>query len=198
MCAPNPSARQAPDAGQGRGDVEPARRLAGAAQLRHFAPTHQPDTRNGAVNIAQPHARKYLTIFEHLEAPIGHRHLPLSDCAGEGTADHRPRFAEVRLRMPRRMHQRYEHLQATATMLAHVVLHDRVTASEPILVPKPVEHALGRVALLARPSPILDQPLVNEVGEPVELRAANRCLRRCPGGTENRSIFLTRSREIPK
>ena len=72
-------------AGQGRGDVEPARRLGGAAKLRHLAPTHQPDTRNGAVGIAQPHARQYLTIFEHLEPPIGHRSLPLSDCAGEDT-----------------------------------------------------------------------------------------------------------------
>ena len=35
----------------------------------------------------QPHARKHLTIFEHLEPPIGHRHLPLSDCAGTGTGE---------------------------------------------------------------------------------------------------------------
>ena len=74
-------------AGQGRGDVEPARRLGGAAKLRHLAPTHQPDTRNGAVGIAQPHARQYLTIFEHLEPPISHRSLPLSDCAGEDTGE---------------------------------------------------------------------------------------------------------------
>ena len=72
-------------AGQGRGDVEPALRLSGAAKLRHLAPTHQPGTRNGAAGIAQPHASKYLTIFEHLEPPIGHRLLPLNDCAGEGT-----------------------------------------------------------------------------------------------------------------
>ena len=74
-------------AGQGRGDVEPARRLGGAAKPRHLAPTHQPDTRNGAVGIAQPHARQYLTIFEHLEPPISHRSLPLSDCAGEDTGE---------------------------------------------------------------------------------------------------------------
>ena len=74
-------------AGQRRGDVEPARRLGGAAKLRRLAPTHQSGTRNGAVGVAQPHARKYLTIFEHLEPPIGHRHLPLSECAGEGTGE---------------------------------------------------------------------------------------------------------------
>ena len=74
-------------AGQRHGDVEPARRLGGAAKLRCLAPTHQSGTRNGVVGVAQPHARKYLTIFEHLEPPIGHRHLPLSECAGEGTGE---------------------------------------------------------------------------------------------------------------
>ena len=73
--------------GQRLGDVEPARRLGGAAKLRRLAPTHQPGTGNGAVGVAQPHARKYLTIFEHLEPPIGHRLLPLSECAGEGTGE---------------------------------------------------------------------------------------------------------------
>ena len=76
-------------AGQRRGDVEPTRRLGGAAKLRRLAPTHQPGTGNGAVGIAQPHARKDLTIFEHLEPPIGHRLLPLSECAGEGTGEKR-------------------------------------------------------------------------------------------------------------
>ena len=74
-------------AGQGRGDVEPTRRLGAAAKLRRLAPTHQPGTRNGAVGIAQPHASKYLSIFEHLEPPIGHRLLPLNNCAGEGTGE---------------------------------------------------------------------------------------------------------------
>ena len=73
--------------GQGRCDVEPTRRLGGAAKLRRLAPTHQPGTGDGAVGIAQPHACKNLTIFEHLEPPIGHRHLPLSECAGEGTGE---------------------------------------------------------------------------------------------------------------
>ena len=74
-------------AGQRRGDVEPTRRFGGATKPRRLAPTHQPGTGNGAVGIAQPHARKYLSIFEHLEPPIGHRHLPLSECAGEGTGE---------------------------------------------------------------------------------------------------------------
>ena len=75
--------------GQGRGDVEPTRRLGGAPKLGQHAPTHQSGTRNGAVGIAQPHASKYLTNFEHLEPPVGHRPLPLSECAEEGTGGKR-------------------------------------------------------------------------------------------------------------
>ena len=54
-------------------------------------------------------------------------------------------------------------------------VEEALAMQEPILVPKPVEHALGRVALLARPGPVLAQHSVDEVGEPVKLRAANRC-----------------------
>ena len=43
----------------------------------------------------------------------------------------RPRVAEIRLRVPRRMRQRQEHLSATATMLANVVLHDGVPTVNP-------------------------------------------------------------------
>ena len=43
-----------------------ARGLGGTAKLRRLAPTHQPGTGNGAVGVAQPHARKDLSIFEHL------------------------------------------------------------------------------------------------------------------------------------
>ena len=57
------------------------------AKLRRLAPTHQSGTGNSAVGVAQPHAGKYLTIFEHLEPSIGQRHLPLSECAGEGTGE---------------------------------------------------------------------------------------------------------------
>ena len=55
----------------------------------HGDATHQSGTRNGAVGIAQPHASKYFTNFEHLEPPVGHRPLPLSECAGKGTGGKR-------------------------------------------------------------------------------------------------------------
>ena len=91
------------------------------------------------------------------------------------TPDHRTRLTEVRLRMARRMDQRHEHLPTPAVVLAHIVLHDRVAAAEPVLGAKPVENALGRVALLAQLLQILLQPLVDDLGEPVQLRTPNRC-----------------------
>ena len=50
-----------------------------------------------------------------------------------------------------------------------------VAAAEPVLGAKPVEDTLGRVALLAQLLQILLQPLVDDLGEPVQLRAPNRC-----------------------
>ena len=91
------------------------------------------------------------------------------------TPDHRTRLAEVRLPMARRMDQRHEHLPPPAAVLAHIVLHDRVAAAEPVLGAKPVENALGRVALLAQLLQILLQPPVDDLAEPVQLRTPNRC-----------------------
>ena len=64
-------------------------------------------------------------------------------------ADDDHRLAEIGLGMTRRMRQRHEHLPAAPFALAHVILDDRVAAGEPVLVPQPLEHPLGRVALLA-------------------------------------------------
>ena len=91
------------------------------------------------------------------------------------TPDHRTRLTEVRLPMARRMDQRHEHLPppAVVVVLAHIVLHDRVAAAEPVLGAKPVEDTLGRVALLAGLVGIVLQPLVDDLGEPVQLRAPN-------------------------
>ena len=49
-----------------------------------------------------------------------------------------------------------------------------VAAAEPVLGAKPVEDTVGRVALLAQLLQILLQPLVDDLGEPVQLRAPNR------------------------
>ena len=59
---------------------------AGAAAKRaRFTPAHQPDAGDRKVGVTQPHAGKYLTILEHLEPPISHRHLPLNEFAAEDT-----------------------------------------------------------------------------------------------------------------
>ena len=70
------------------------------------------------------------------------------------TAD---RLAEVCLRVPRRMHQRHEHLLGPLPPASHVVLHDRDAAREAVLVPQPLEDPLGRVPLLLRPAFVLGQ-----------------------------------------
>ena len=46
------------------------------------------------------------------------------------------------------MGQGDEHLPCLAAMLPHVVLDDGVLAVKPVLVPQPLEDALGRVPLL--------------------------------------------------
>ena len=65
-------------------------------------------------------------------------------------ADDHQGLAEVALGVARRMGQGDEHLLGLAAMLPHVVLDDGVLAVKPILVPQPLEDALGRVALLPR------------------------------------------------
>ena len=57
-------------------------------------------------------------------------------------------------------------------MLADVVLHDGVAADNPGLVAQPLEHPLGGVALLSVLAEIIPQPLLDDLGEPVQLRPA--------------------------
>ena len=57
-------------------------------------------------------------------------------------------LAEVAMGVARRMEQRHEHLLGQAAMLPHVVLDYGVLTVETVLVPEPLEDALGRVALL--------------------------------------------------
>jgi hypothetical protein len=89
-------------------------------------------------------------------------------------ADDHDGFAEVRLRMPGRMRQRHEHLPPAAFALPHIVLDDRVAASEAMLIAKPVENPLGRVPLIVAGPAILLQPAVDDLGEAVQLRPLHR------------------------
>jgi hypothetical protein len=74
--------------------------------------------------------------------------------------------------------ERNEHLTSTALALADIVLDDRVAAGETVLLAQPVIHALGGMALLAVGLTIPVQPRVDDLGEPVQLRALDR--RRAP------------------
>jgi len=71
-------------------------------------------------------------------------------------ADHRQRFTEVGLRMPRIVAQRHEHL-AQPQPLVHVVLYDRDPAAVAVLVSQPLEDPLGGMLLFGRLSLIFSR-----------------------------------------
>jgi hypothetical protein len=96
------------------------------------------------------------------------------------------------------MCERHEYLAMPPAMFAHVIFDDRVAASKPVLVPQALEDAFRRVPLLSRPVPVVGKPLVDNPGEPVQLRALDRRRPPISQGTEKRIILSTLSREIPK
>src|SRR5450756_864414 len=61
------------------------------------------------------------------------------------TPDDADGFTKVCLSMPRRMHQRHEHLLRPLPPTRHVILHNRDAACEAVLVPKPLEDPLRRM-----------------------------------------------------
>ena len=63
-------------------------------------------------------------------------------------ADDHQGLAKVALGVARRMGQGHEHLPGLTTILSDVVLDRGISAVETVLVPQPLEDALGRVALL--------------------------------------------------
>ncbi len=86
------------------------------------------------------------------------------------------RLAEVDLGMARRMVQWHEGLAHRLPPGTHIVLHDGVTAAEPVLVAKTLEDPVRRVPLLARHLRIRVrlQDRVDDAGEPVQLRSPHR------------------------
>jgi hypothetical protein len=88
--------------------------------------------------------------------------------------DHRDRFAEVGLPMPRRMHQGDEHLPPLQPPLPDIGLYDRLATSKAMLGLESLEDAPRRVPLLTGTLPILLQDPVNDAGEPVELGPRRR------------------------
>jgi hypothetical protein len=96
-------------------------------------------------------------------------------------ADEHGRLAEVGLGMTGRMVQRHEHLPAAPPLLPHVVLHGGVAAGEAVLVAQPLEHPLRGVALLGALDEIVPKPLIDDLGEPVQLRPPDRRRPPIPG-----------------
>ena len=92
--------------------------------------------------------------------------------------DHRQRFAEVALGVARSVGQGHEHLPNTPPMLPHVVLDYGLLAFKSVLVPQPLEDALGRVPLLSGRPAVRLQDGVNYAGEGLNLRFARRPLPR--------------------
>jgi hypothetical protein len=68
------------------------------------------------------------------------------------------------------MRQRHEHLLAALFPLAHIVLDDRVAASEPAFVAETVENPLGRMALLARHLQVVIKPMIDGRDKCIKLR----------------------------
>ena len=85
-------------------------------------------------------------------------------------------LAEVALGMSRRVGQRHEHLLGLAAMLSYIVLDYGVLTVEPVLIPEPLEDALGRVALLPGAREIVLQDPVDDAGKRLQLGAPGRSL----------------------
>ena len=91
-------------------------------------------------------------------------------------ADDHQGLAEVALGVSRRMGQRHEHLPSLTAMLSYVVLDCGVSAVEAVLIPQPLEDALGGVALLPGTPEVVLQDPVDDAGEGLQLGSSGRGL----------------------
>src|SRR5450830_475457 len=85
-------------------------------------------------------------------------------------------FTEVGLSMPRRMHQRHEHLLRPLTPAGHIILHNRDAAREPILITEPLEDPLRRMLLLLRSRLVVPKNAVDHWNKWIKLRLRRRLL----------------------
>src|SRR4029453_1347819 len=113
-------------------------------------------------------------------------------------ADHRHRFAKIRLAMARRMPQRHEYLAPLLPPHPHVILDRRVPAPVAVLVTQPLEDPLRRMPLLGRHRGIVVQNLIDDPGERVELRPGWRSAPPIAWRHRKTHIFATGRGSIPK
>src|SRR5271167_1269845 len=85
-------------------------------------------------------------------------------------------FTKVCLSMPRRMHQRHEHLLSPLMPAGHVILHNRDAAREAVFVPKPLEDPLRRMLLLLRSRLVVPENAVDRWNKCIKLRLRRRPL----------------------
>src|ERR1700730_5924705 len=85
-------------------------------------------------------------------------------------ADDADAFAEVDLRMARRMGERHENLARSGVGVPNVILHDRIAAGVAVFDPQPFENPLGRMPLLRRRRLVGFQDRVDDRNERSELR----------------------------
>src|SRR5450830_1760617 len=85
-------------------------------------------------------------------------------------------FTKVCLSMPRRMHQRHEHLLRPLTPAGHIILHNRDAAREPILITEPLEDPLRRMPLLLRSRLVVPKNAVDYWNKWIKLRLRRRLL----------------------
>ncbi len=76
--------------------------------------------------------------------------------------------------MARRVIEGNKHLAAAQPLAADIVLDDGIAALEAVLIAKTFEDTLRRVTLLAMTMPILFQDLIDDRGEPIQLRTKRR------------------------
>ena len=91
-------------------------------------------------------------------------------------ADDHQGLSEVALGVARIRGQGHEHLSALTAIFPHVVLDSGVSAVEPVLVPEPLEDALGGVALFLGASEVVLQDPVDDAGEGLQLGLSRRRL----------------------
>ena len=90
-------------------------------------------------------------------------------------------------RMPRRMHQRHEHLLSPLMPASYVILHNRDAACEAVFVPKPLEDQLCRMMLLLGSRLVVPENAVDHRNKWIELEFCRRLLVRNPAALRTSS-----------
>src|SRR4051812_6574923 len=102
-------------------------------------------------NVAVAECFRRLRRIAHHKAGVRVRQVKSEEVdLALGATNDADRFPEVGLRMPRRMHQRYEHLLRSLPPAGHIILHDRDATREAVLISQPLENPLRRMLLLLR------------------------------------------------